>query len=300
MKILVTGISGFIGNHLSKRLLKDGHKVFTILRDPALKDKYEKRNITCLVDNNPITDLIEFFEKEHLDGVIHCASCFVVEHKPEEINELITSNILFSTKLLESSIKTKVKWFVNTGTFWQHYENNVYSPVNLYAATKQAFESIAKYYMEISNINFVTVKLSDTYGPNDTRPKIFNLWKKIAETGENIGMSPGEQYIDIVYIDDVVGAYVRMVELLKEDNQKSFKGKSFAVSSGNLIKLKDLAEVFEKLASCKLKIKWGQRPYREREVMTPWSDGIKIPGWSPKVSIEEGIAKLLRYRKIEI
>ena len=82
--------------------------------------------------------------------------------------------------------------------------------------------------------------------------------------------------------------------------KKSFKGKSFAVSSGNLIKLKDLAEVFEKLASCKLKIKWGQRPYREREVMTPWSDGIKIPGWSPKVSIEEGIAKLLRYRKIEI
>ncbi len=294
MKILVTGITGFIGNRLARELLKYEHEIYAILRNPALKNKYEKKNIKCFVDNNSMADFMKFFEREKFDGVVHCASCFLVEHKPEEINDLITSNVLFSTKLLESSVKTNVDWFINTGTFWQHYENKVYSPVDLYAATKQAFESIAMYYMEISEITFVTLKLNDTYGPNDTRPKIFNLLKKIAETGATLGMSQGEQYIDTVYIDDVVGAYVRMIELLQGDNKKRFKGKSFAVSSGNLVKLKELADIFEKVAKRKLNIIWGEKPYRKREVMTPWNKGTRIPGWKPKVSIEEGISELLR------
>ena len=293
MKILITGITGFIGNHLSKKLLKYGHEIYAILRNPALENKYKKKNIKCFADNHSMADLVKFFKRVKFDGVVHCASRFSVEHKSEEINDLITSNVLFSTRLLESSVKTNVNWFINTGTFWQHYENKVYSPVNLYAATKQAFESIAKYYMEISEINFVTLKLNDTYGPNDTRHKIFNLWKKIAETGETLGMSQGEQYIDTVYIDDVVDAYVRTIDLLQGDNKKRGKGKSFAVSSGNLLKLKDLADVFEKINKGKLNIMWGEKPYRKREVMMPWNKGTKIPGWKPKVSIEEGISMLL-------
>lgn len=294
MKILVTGATGFIGNHLSKELVKHGHEIYAILRNPAHRSRYEKINIKCFVDNNSVSDFINFFERKRFDGVIHCASCFLVEHKSEEINDLIISNVLFATKLLESSIKTNVKWFINTGTSWQHYENKVYSPVNLYAATKQAFESIAKYYMEISEIDFITLKLTDTYGPHDTRNKILNLWKKIAKTGDNLGMSQGEQYIDIVHIDDVVRAYLRIIELLQRDNKKRLRGKSFAVSSNNLIKLKDLAIFFEKVAQKKLNITWGEKPYRKREIMVPWSKGTKIPGWKPKVTLEEGISTLLR------
>ena len=297
MKILITGITGFIGNHLSKKLLKYGHEIYAILRNPALENKYKEDNIKSFVDNNSVADLAIFFERVKFDGVVHCASHFSVENKPEEIEDLITSNVLFSTRLLESSVKTNVNWFINTGTFWQHYGNKAYSPVNLYAATKQAFESLAQYYMEISKIDFVTLKLSDTYGPNDKRPKIFNLWKKVAETGEILEMSPGEQYIDAVYIDDVVDAYVRMIELLQRDNQKTLKGKSFAVSSGKPIKLKDLANVFEKVAKRQLNITWGEKPYRKREVMMPWDKGTEIPGWGPKVSIEAGISALLRCAK---
>jgi len=293
MKILLTGISGFVGSHLSERFLQDGHELYAIVRNSDHESRYKKKKITCFIDENPMASLVEFFEKSGIEGVVHCASRFSTEHTPEDVGDLIFSNILFSTRLLESSVRTNVCWFINTGTFWQHYRNEVYSPVNLYAATKQAFESIARYYMEISAINFVTLKLNDTYGPNDTRPKIFNLWKKIAETGASLEMSPGEQYMDIVHIDDVVDAYVRMMELLQEDNKKKFNGRVFAVSSGDLIKLKDLAVVFEKVTGKKLNILWGKKPYRKREVMAPWNKGEIVPGWKPKVSIEEGIASLL-------
>ena len=295
MKILITGITGFIGSHLSQKLLKSGHEVHAIIRNPVFVKKYAKKNIQCFIVSHSITDLLNFFQKEKFDGVVHCASCFLADHKSEEIYDLISANILFSTQLLESAQKTRVNWFINTGTFWQHYDNNDYSPVNLYAATKQAFEAIARYYLEVSEINFVTVKLSDTYGPNDTRQKIFNLWKKIAATGQPFEMSPGEQYLDIVYIDDVVAGYVRMIELLKRDTGNQLRGRSFAVSSGNPLQLKELAAVFEKVAKRKLNITWGAKPYRPREVMTPWNRGEAIPGWKPKVPLEEGIAALISH-----
>ena len=292
MKILITGITGFIGKHLSKRLLSDGHDIYAIIRKQAAREKLEQNNIKYFIDNNSTEDLIKHLKNEEFEGVIHLAFCFIVAHKPEQVSELINSNILFSARILEAATRSNVQWFVNTGTFWQHYENRDYSPVNLYAATKQAFESIAEYYVETSKINFVTLKLNDTYGPEDTRPKIFNLWRKVAESGEPLGMSPGEQLIDIIYIDDVVDAYVSMIELLKNDNTKEFRGKSFAVSSGNPVKLRELAEVFSKVTNKKLNIIWGERPYRKREVMVPWNKGENVPGWSPKVSLEEGIKKI--------
>jgi len=53
-----------------------------------------------------------------------------------------------------------------------------------------------------------------------------------------------------------------------------------------------LASVYENATSSKLNINWGARPYREREVMTPWENGVLVPGWTPKMDIVEGIKSL--------
>lgn len=292
MKILLTGVTGFIGRHLAERALEKGHSVCAIVRNRAAQSELAKIAVASFVDNGSMTDLMEYFAGNRFDGVIHCASCFRAEHHPEDISVLIDSNVRFPAKLLESSIRTGVKWFINTGTFWQHYDNRAYSPVNLYAATKQAFESIAAYHMEVFDIVFITLELTDTYGPDDKRPKIFTLWKKIAESGESLEMSHGEQLIDTVHVNDVVDAYFRMVELLSGDSAGSFNGKSFAVSSGAPIKLRNLADIYAKVTGSKLNIEWGKKPYRKREVMVPWNQGQAIPGWRPKISLEEGIASL--------
>lgn len=290
MNILISGASGFIGKHLSSKLLSEGHKVFAVVRPSTDTSKISKK-ITVIKYTGNVDELILNIKKYKIDGAVHLASLFLAQHTPTDISELVSSNILFSTTLLEAVEKTNVSWFINTGTFWQHYENKAYSPVNLYAATKQAFEIIAQYYLEAKNINFVTIKLSDTYGPHDTRAKIFNMWKKISETKETLEMSPGKQVIDISYIDDVVSGFVKMIDHLQKDTKKKFRGQSFAIRARKVISLKELSKIFEKVTGLPLNINWGKKPYRPREVMKTWTKGKIIPGWKPTVSLEEGIKK---------
>jgi len=292
MKILLTGATGFIGCNLVKVLLDQDFEIHTIVREHSNTAVIDKR-ANIFKYNENIESLIKYFTKEKFDGVIHLASLFLAAHTYKDISSLISSNIQFSTELLEVSKSSKIKWFINTGTFWQNYDNEEYNPVNLYSATKEAFEAIAKYYTETSDLIFTTIKLNDTFGKNDTRSKVFNLWQKIAKSGERLEMSEGKQLIDISYIDDVVSAYKILIKHLNGKDANKFKNKVFAVKSEERMTLQQLAKIFEEATNSKLNIVWGVREYREREVMAPWNKGVVVPGWKPKHSLKEAIKKTI-------
>lgn len=291
MKLFITGATGFIGKHLVTKLISEGNQVTINLFDNE-PTPFNENVLTYRLNEKKIQRDIDFFKQEKFDGIIHLASLYLTVHKPENAITLVNSNVRFSTYMIECAAQSNIKWFINTGTFWQHYQNANYSPVNLYAATKQAFESIAQYYWETNQIKFYTLKLSDTYGPKDTRPKIFNLWERIAESGETLEMSSGKQLIDITYIDDIIAAFYLLSQLLQNNHSGIKNGDVFAVKAEKRFTLKELASIFEKVSNKKLKINWGAKPYRERELMVPWIDSKVVPGWRPKITIEEGIKKL--------
>ena len=292
MKILVTGANGFIGQNLVKVLLDKNYEVHCIVRVDSNTSNISQ-NITIFKYDQNIDGLIEYFNEQKFDGLIHLASLFLATHTKNDISNLIFSNIKFGTELLEACKVSDVKWFINTGTFWQNYENEDYNPVNLYASTKEAFENIAKYYTETSNLIFTTIKLNDTFGANDTRNKVFNLWNKIAKSGETLEMSAGEQIIDISYIDDVVLAYEVLITHLSSDQKEDFKSKEFVVTNNEKYSLKELSKLFEEATNTKLSIKWGARPYREREVMIPYNNGEIVPNWKQKYTLKEAIKKTI-------
>ncbi|MDD0852539.1 NAD(P)-dependent oxidoreductase [Halobacteriovorax sp. GB3] len=292
MNILVTGATGFIGNHVVKELLKSQFNVYCLVRSSSSVGTLEKEGakVVCRED----IDLVQFLKENEIEGIIHLASLFLSAHKSEDIAPLVNSNILFGLELLEASSKSSVKWFLNTGTFWQHYNDAAYSPVNLYAATKQAFEDLMKYYTETNQIMGVTLKLSDSYGPGDTRKKIFKLFHEMAESGSSLDMSAGEQKISINYIDDIVSAFIKLTNLLISESPLVKNGEDFNVTSSEVMSLKNIAKLFEEVCGKKLNINWGLREYREREVMIPWTDQKVVPGWEQKFSLKEGIKEYLK------
>jgi nucleoside-diphosphate-sugar epimerase len=293
---LVTGGTGFVGSNLCRSLVKNGWRVHIIAHDTGatlLDDIRDQLDIH--VHDGSTASMSSIMAAVMPDMVFHLASLFLSEHTVQDIDRLIISNVLFGTQLLEAMAEHGVNKIVNTGTSWQHYGNEAYSPVNLYAATKQAFEDVMCYYVEAKGIKAITLKLFDTYGPNDPRPKLFHLLEKLAHEGSSLPMSPGEQIIDLVHVTDVVAAFEiasnRLGHGLVESHEK------YAVSSGNPMTLKEVVELFGRVFGRKLAIEWGCRPYRVREVMNLWDKGKRLPGWSQTYSLETGINDLLTAKK---
>lgn len=276
MKLIITGANGFIGKHLCKRLQADGWNFVCLVRPESERAFFVETGIPTIRMDGEASSLAEMFNKENATGVVHLASHFVAEHQEKDLSPLVLSNVLFGTQVLDASVKAGIKWFLNTGTFWQHYNGSAYDPVNLYAATKQALEDIGRFYANAHGLRFCTLKLCDTYGPNDTRNKIFNLWEKIGKSGETLEMSPGDQQIDIVHVDRVVDSYVRLIAALNSSAISGENCESYYVSSNKKISLKELAREYERTNQVKLNINWGRRSYRRREVMAPACVGRRI------------------------
>lgn len=281
MNILVTGNSGFIGKHLCAELRKE-HNVFYLIRPHSPFDMPGANGNTFIFVNNNLVALTHFMRENQIEGIIHLASLYIQRHESEDIPDLIQSNVYLGTALLEAASKANVRWFINTGTIWQNYQSpdgeDLYCPVNLYAATKQAFMNIAKFYSETSNIRICTLKLCDTYGPNDTRKKILALFDDYAKSGEVLPMSPGDQQIDLLHIDDVVNGFIHLTKMMHDDVKID---QEYVLSSSNQMTLRELAKKYETIHNVHLNIEWGALPYREREVMLPYKGNV-LPGWKPK------------------
>ena len=288
---LVTGAAGFVGGHLARRLLADGWETHAIVRSSS--------NATTLrgvlgsgsvhVHDGSTVDLIDVLRRVHPDIVFHLASVFVAEHLTDDVDPLIRSNVLFGVQLLEAMTIAGVSDIVNTGSYSQHYEGREYSPVSLYAATKQAFQDILQFYCEVRGLRAVTLELPDTYGPDDKRPKLFSLLDRTARSGETLQMSPGEQLLDLLHVDDVVHGYEVAADGLLSGHLPS--PSQYQLSSGSLVRVKDVVELYRQATGRTVSVAWGGRPYRVREVMEPRSPVPVLPGWAPSRSLAEWLAE---------
>lgn len=288
---LVTGASGFVGRHLTRRLVGEGWKVHVLVRpESVLPKEHEFEHVINHVHDGSTESMVNCVKLSTPDVVFHLGSFFLAQHSADDIPALIRSNVLFGTQLLEAMHVSQVKGLVNTGTSWQHYSNDAYNPVCLYAATKQAFESILEYYVQACGIKAITLKLFDTYGPDDPRPKLFRLLNKAATTNDPLDMSAGKQLIDLVHIDDVVEAYLIAAQRLREDEVKQHE--SYAISSGQPLPLRELVELYAKVTQKQINVNWGARPYRNREVMVPWDWGAILPEWTPQIALRDGLSDL--------
>lgn len=289
--IVVSGATGFVGSNLVRFLLKKDFRIYIILRpDSDLTNLIDiKEDIEIFRYDNEISSLIEFMNNTKPITVFHLASNFIAEHESYQIDSLIQSNITFGLHLLEAMKVSGVKELINTSTSWQHYNNDDYNPVCLYAATKQAFESLIEYYVQAEQFKVISLKLFDTYGETDTRPKLINLLNKFADEKTELNMSPGEQILNLVHISDVCNAYYLAFQFIQ---QESFKGHiDYSIESNESFKLKDIISLFEKITGKEINVNWGGKDYRKREVMEVWINGNRLPNWKPMISLEEGLKK---------
>ena len=293
MNIVVTGACGFIGSQMVPSLIKAGHKIAVIVRATSNLEVLQEvaEQITVYTISDSVTQLAEFFKDFNAELILHLASRFLASHTPDQVADLIDSNIKLSTMLCEAMMLSGVTKMLNTGTSWQHFNNQAYLPVNLYAATKQAFYAILAYYVDAHQFNVINLELYDTYGAADTRRKLIYLLKSCVQEGKSLEMSPGKQELILLHIDDVIAAYEVAIERLSKATEPGME--TYALDSDEKLSLEALiALINETVAPAKLDVALGARPYREREVMTLWNKGKRPPGWGPQKTLGTGLKEI--------
>jgi len=239
-----------------------------------------------------VIDAVQHFDPT---AVFHLASLVVGTHSPAQVAGLVESNILLGTQLAEGMRLAGCTVLVNAATAWQNYaaaapfDSPEYHPANLYAATKQAFEEILQFYVETAGFRVISLRLYDSYGPGDTRRKLIPLLLNAAGQGHPLRMSPGDQILDLVHVDDIAAAFLHAANLLLADPEPRMQ--AYAVPGGQRRTLREVAETLERSLGTRLSIQWSARPHRHREVMHPW-DGPALPDWRARIPLEEGFARL--------
>ena len=326
-KILITGSSGFIGFHLTKKLLEKGNKVHGYdsmnnyydvkLKKARLKilKTYKGFSFTKSKLENMKT-LEKTFNKLRPNVVIHLAAQAGVRYSLENPDVYLNTNILGTFNVIKISKKIKVKHLI-IGSSSSVYGANKKIPfqeidktdhqVSFYAATKKSTESLAHSYSSLWGLPVTMLRFFTVYGPWGRPDMAYFKFTKRILTGQKIDIyNKGKMFRDYTYIDDIVdGIYKLLNKAPSINSKKKFKNDSLSpvapfriLNIGNTkkISLLDFINTLEK--ELNKKIKRNYMSMQKGDVHSTLSDSSllkRITGYNPKTNYKTGIKKFINW-----
>ncbi len=287
-KILMSGATGFIGSHLLKRLKQEGYEVFIVVRPTTdvcvVKETVPSQNIVVMEDRE---ELYRKLKEIQPYIYIHLMGVFCTSHNSGNIMQMVDANIRDSILILDAVNEAGCKKVINTASYWQNRYNRDYAPINLYAATKQAFETLLAHYIENENMSVITLTIFDTYGAGDKRKKILNIVYQL-KNGETLDLTNGEQKMYLCHIDDIVLGYLTALETIKVlEGGTTLK---YALrDGGEPVALKKILMTAVRVWGKNVNLNFGAIERNKAEIEDPNGYGVVLPGWKAKVGLEDGL-----------
>ena len=318
MNVLVTGIAGFIGHAVAKRLAVRGLNIIGVdnlndYYDPALKtarldDLREFKNVRFekmdLADTEAVQEL---FRKTDFDYVIHLAAQAGVRYSIDNPMVYIQSNVVGFLNILEGcrAQKDNIKHFAYASSSSVYglnektpfaVEDNVDKPVSLYAATKKSNELMMHTYAHLYGIPATGLRFFTVYGPWG-RPDMamFKFTKAIFEGKKIDVFNHGDLSRDFTYIDDIVDG---IEGLLPHPPTAEPPCRVVNIGHGSPVRLMDFIQAVEDAAG--KKAEYNYLPMQAGDVPQTWADTdalFEITGVRPKVGVKEGAAKFVEWYK---
>lgn len=309
MKILVTGVAGFIGSHLAERLLKDGYEVRGV---DSFLDYYprpvKEHNIKSLVGSKGFEfvegDILGLDLRKLLDGVggvFHQAAIAGVRSSwGARFDEYVRNNILGTQLLLEASKDMTLKKFVYASSSSVYgdsdelpiKETSPVRPVSPYGVTKLSGEQLAYLYFKGYGVPVVSLRYFTVYGPRQRPDMAFHKFLKAVITGGEIEVyGTGEQTRDFTYISDAIDANIAAFS-------GGVSGEAYNVGGGSRIKLIDCIRILEEIAGKKARLGFGESQRGDaRHTYADVSKAKRDFLYSPCVGIREGLTEHYNWLK---
>ena len=310
MKILVTGCAGFIGSHLTDRLLEEGFDVvgvddFNDYYDPKIKEqnlqsaKKNRQFKLCRKDVLDFTSLEEIFKKEKPAKVVHLAARAGVRASIENPLLYAKVNVAGTVHLLKLSVDFGIKQFI-FGSSSSIYGNTKRIPfseddicdsvISPYGASKRSAEFFVESFWKNYHLKSIILRFFTVYGPRgrpDMAPALFT--KAILNNEELTQFGNGSSSRDYTYVDDIVNGIIKTLE-------QDLDFEIINLGNNNSIALRDLIKAIEKVMGKKAKI--NEVPMQQGDVEKTWANINKAKdmlGWQPGVKFVDGMKKTYEY-----
>ncbi len=311
-RALITGITGFVGSHLSELLLKEGVEVHGIERWRSKKDNIDhmKNRINLLEcdvkDSHSVESLIKKVEPDY---IFHLAAQSFVPMSWNAPSETLETNIIGTLNVLEAVRKSKIDPKIHFAGSSEEYgmvypdevpikENNPLRPMSPYGVSKVAADRLCYQYHQSYGIKTVVTRAFNHTGPR--RGEVFvtsNFSKQIAEIEKGINkpvMKVGnlESKRDFSDVRDIVNAYWISLKKCKF-------GEVYNICSGESRSVQSLLDLLIKLSRKKdIKVEKDPSRMRPSDVQILQGDCSKfkeLTGWEPKITFEKTIEDLLNW-----
>jgi UDP-glucuronate 4-epimerase len=305
MKVLITGAAGFIGSHLSERLLEDGWTVvgldnFDDFYDPQIKHTNLGK---CLDNENFQLIKADIRDRDAMDRaigdgaeiIVHLAAKAGVRPSIEEPLLYADVNINGTMVLLEAAKKHKINKFIFASSSSVYGNNkkvpfseddNVDFPISPYAATKKAGELLCYTYHHLCGMSMTCLRYFTVYGPRQRPDLAIHKFARLIEQNKSIPVfGDGSMMRDFTYIDDVIDGTVAAMD--RCDGYHIYN-----LGESRPITVNDLIDEIEKALGKKAVKKY--LPLQPGDVLCTYADltrAIKNLGYHPSTSIQAGLKK---------
>jgi NAD dependent epimerase/dehydratase len=308
--VLVTGAGGFIGSHLTERLVNMGANVKAFVR-------YNSRNDWGLLELLPreILNRLEVIQGDLKDSeavkqaamevhtIFHLGALIAIPYSYVHPRETIETNILGTLNILNAAAENNVKKIVHTSTS-EVYGTAKYVPIDEkhplqgqspYSASKIGADKIAESFYLSYGSPVAIIRPFNTYGPRQSARAIIPTIIAQALTGTKIKLGATTPKRDLTYVDDTVNGFIKVA-----DSKKAI-GEVINISSNTEISIGDLAKkIINLIDKDKLQLKTDKKRIRPKasEVLRLKGDNRKakrLLGWKPQVTIDEGLATTIKW-----
>ncbi len=287
-RVMVTGASGFIGGALSSRLVEIGAHVTGLSRIPQSVDQFDW--ITCdVTDEKSVRNAVD---QAKPDVIYHLASEVTGARSREWIAPCFHANLASTVYMMTAAADAGVERFVQMGS--QEEPDSAKGdviPTSPYAAAKWAAAAYARMFHKLYGFGVVHLRVFMVYGPGqkDLKKLIpYSTLECLAGRRPKIGI--GTRKVDWVYIDDVVRG------LLLAGIVPGVEGKTFEIGTSKLTSLRDVVEQVVRTANPALTAEFStEGRAMEIEYSADYSLSEALLGWSPSVTLDEGIQRTVEW-----
>lgn len=287
MNILLTGATGYLGSCLATAFISAGHRVVVLKRQTSDLQRLKDIQSELVLYDLEQEGMASAFHDSRFDVVVHAATCY--GRAGESPGEMFAANTAWPLQLLESAVSAQVPLFINTDT-------SLDRSVNSYALSKKQFRDWGLYIAGQQKICFLNILLEHFYGPEDMESKfITQVIRRCLRSEPELPLTSGLQRRDFIYIDDVVAAYL----LLLQDSAAASGFKEYCLGSGMAVPIREVVTMIKELTGAATRLNFGAVPLRKNEVMVSKADiaALQSLGWQPRVSLADGLARTIGLEK---